>query len=250
MKIKKLIKKLFGYINMKHTGHNNDDLPSYIRLEKSPRAKRLALRLNPRERVFHLVVPRGMSLSKAQAFAEEHDRWMKDKLRDLPSMVRFKNGVIIPIMGKNREIKIVFNKTLKTTEILLKYNELLVFTNLEDPTPRIVRFLKNLAKEELEQLSHEIAERIGKKVRSVSVRDTKSRWGSCSQDGRLSYSWRLIFAPTAAFNYVVAHEVAHLRHLDHSNNFWQLCRKLSDDYLEGQFWMHNHGHELMRYGAV
>lgn len=234
---------------MRRTEHDNEDLPPYIRVEKSPRAKRLALRLNQKERVFHLVIPRGMSLSKAQAFAEEHDRWMKEKLRDLPAPVRFKHGAIIPVMGKNREIKIIHRKALKTTEIILKYNELLVFTNLEDPTSRIVRFLKNIARDELEKLSLEIAARLGKKIRSVSVRDTKSRWGSCSQDGRLSYSWRLIFAPPAAFNYVVAHEVAHLRHLDHSKNFWQLCRRLSDDYLEGQFWMHNHGHELMRYGA-
>ncbi len=228
-------------------GH--DDLPDYVRVKKSPRAKRLALRLNPKERVFHLVIPRGMSLSKAQAFAEEHDRWMKEKLRDLPRPVRYKNGAAIPILGRCRTLKIIHSVNLKTTEVLLKHNELLVFTNLEDPTMRIERFLKKLAKEELTKLSIEKAERIGKKVKAVSVRDTKSRWGSCSQDSRLSYSWRLIFAPAAAFDYVVAHEVAHLRHLDHGDNFWGLCKKLSDDYFEGHFWMQNHGHELMRYGA-
>ncbi len=228
---------------------SDDNLPSYIRVQKSPRAKRLALRLNPKDRIFHLVIPRGMSFDKAHAFAEEHDRWMKDKLKDLPTIVRFKNGTSIPIFGRHREIKIVFSKNLKTTEIMLKYNELLVFTNLDDPTPRIVRFLKNVAKEELTRLSIIKAERIGKKVRNVSVRDTKSRWGSCSQDGRLTYSWRLIFAPLSAFDYVVAHEIAHLRHLDHGSDFWALCRRLSDDYLEGEFWMRNHGQELMRYGA-
>lgn len=230
-------------------GTEYDDLPPYVRMEKSQRAKRLALRLNPKDRIFHLVIPRGMSLSKAQAFAEEHDRWMKEKLRDLPRPIRFKNGSAIPIMGRSRTIRIVHSRNLKTTEVILKYNELLVFTNLDDPTARIIRFLKNLAKTELTRLSQEKAKMISKKVRGVSVRDTKSRWGSCSQDSRLSYSWRLIFAPAAAFDYVVAHEVAHLRHLDHGKNFWKLCRELSEDYIEGQFWMHNHGHELMRYGA-
>lgn len=225
-----------------------DDLPSYIRVEKSPRAKRLALRLNPKERIFHLVIPRGMSLDKAQAFAEEHDRWMKEKLKDLPRPVRFRDGAVIPVMGRNREIKVIIKKTLKTTDIILKHNELLVFTNLEDPSQRIIRFLKKLAKEELTKLSIEKAKILGRKIRHVSVRDTKSRWGSCSQDGRLSFSWRLIFAPLSAFDYVVAHEVAHLRRLDHSKAFWNLCRDLSDDFLEGQFWMHNHGQELMRYG--
>ena len=234
---------------MRLFGRDTEELPAYVRVEKSPRAKRLALRLNPKDRVFHLVIPRGMSLSKAQAFAEEHGPGMKQKLRDLPAPIRFKDGAILPIMGKNREIKIVRRQSLKTTDIILKYNELLVFTNLEDPTPRIIRFLKKLAKEELTKLSCEKAESIGKKVKTVSVRDTKSRWGSCSHDGRLSYSWRLIFAPMEAFDYVVAHEIAHLRHLDHSRNFWNACRELSENFLEGQFWMHNHGQELMRYGA-
>jgi predicted metal-dependent hydrolase len=230
-------------------GSGPEDLPSYVKVKKSPRAKRLALRLSPKERVFHLVVPRGMSLSRATAFAEEHDRWMKERLRDLPRAVRYKTGAVIPIMGRCRTLKIIYSKNLKTTEILLKHNELLVFTNLEDPTPRILRFFKKLAKDELTKLSIEKAKRINKKVRNVSVRDTKSRWGSCSQDGRLSYSWRLIFAPSAAFDYVVAHEVAHLKHLDHGDNFWALCRRLSDEYLDGHFWMQNNGQELMRYGA-
>lgn len=242
--------RLFGRGFGKRTGgRSSDDLPEYVKVQKSPRAKRLALRLNPKDRVFHLVVPQGMSMSRAQAFAEQHDLWMKEKLRDLPRPIRFKHNAVIPIMGRSRTIKIIYSKNLKTTEILLKHNELLVFTNLEDPTARIIRFLKKLAKEELTKLSIEKAERLGKKIRFVGVRDTKSRWGSCSQDGRLSYSWRLIFAPSAAFDYVVAHEVAHLKHLDHGQNFWKLCRRLSWDYLEGQFWMHNNGHELMRYGA-
>src|SRR4051812_28398998 len=99
------------------------------------------------------------------------------------------------------------------------------------------------------KLSCAAAEAISKKVKRASFRATKRRCSSCSHDGRLSYSWRLIFAPTEALDYVVAHEVAHLRHLDHSRNFWGLCRDLSVNFLEGQFWMHNHGQDLMRYGA-
>ncbi len=73
---------------MKKNGRNNSDLPAYVKLQKSPRAKRLALRLNPKDRIFHLVMPRGISLSKAQAFAEEHDRWMKEKLKEIKAVSR------------------------------------------------------------------------------------------------------------------------------------------------------------------
>ena len=88
---------------------------------------------------------------------------------------------------------------------------------------------------------------IEKEIKSVRVSDTKTRWGSCSHDGRLCFSWRLAFAPYEAIDYVVAHEVAHLRHLDHSKEFWTLCEELSIDYAAGKRWMKENGSELMRY---
>jgi len=223
--------------------------PPYVTLKRSKRARRLALRLDPKDRIFHLVVPSGISLKKAQRFAEEHDRWMQDKLLDLPDPVPFEDGTILPIFGQNRRIHIFYDSTLRATSINLKYQELIVTTNQEDPTARIERSLKKQAREKLLALSQKKADVIGKRIKGVSTRDTKSRWGSCSSDGNLSYSWRLIFAPYEALDYVVAHEVAHLRHMDHSRAFWSLCRDLSDDFLEGQYWMHENGHELMRYGA-
>lgn len=227
----------------------SDTLPPYVTLKRSKRARRLALRLDPKDRVFHLVVPTGISLKRAERFAEEHDRWMQDKLMELPEPVGFEDGSVVPILGQNRRIHIFYDDTLRTTSITLKCHELIVTTNKEDPTARIERSLKDIARKELTKLSREKAALIGKRVKAVSARDTKSRWGSCSSDGNLSFSWRLIFAPSYAFDYVVAHEVAHLKHLDHSTAFWNVCRDLSDDFLEGEYWMREHGHELMRYGA-
>ncbi len=223
------------------------DLPSYVRLKKSPRARRLALRLDSKERVFHLVVPRGMSMKKAQLFAEEHDRWMRQQLKELPEPIYLDDGASIPVFGQFRKINIFYGPELKRTHINLMHRELEVITNLQDPGPRIVRFLKAQAREQFEALAHEKAEMIGKRIKSVTVRDTKSRWGSCSSDKSLSFCWRLIFAPYEALDYVVAHEVAHLRYMDHSPKFWALCRDLSDDFVEGQYWMRNYGAELMRY---
>ena len=223
--------------------------PPYVTLKRSKRARRLALRLDPKDRTFHLVVPAGMSVKKAQRFAEEHDRWMQDKLLDLPEPIPFEDGSILPILGQNRRVHVFYDSTLRTTSIHLKYNELIVTTNKEDPTARIERSLKKRAREELLALSQQKAEAIGKRVKGVSARDTKSRWGSCSSDGNLSYSWRLIFAPYEALDYVVAHEVAHLKYMDHSRAFWNLCRELSDNFIEGQYWMQENGHELMRYGG-
>jgi predicted metal-dependent hydrolase len=223
-------------------------LPDYIRLKKSTRARRMALRLDAKERVFHLVLPRGISMKSARAFIEEHERWMKEKLRELPRPVSFAHGEVIPVFGRNRTIKIIKRKTLKTTNVILNHNEILVVTHLDDPTIKIKRFLAKIAKEKLTELAEAKAEIIGAKIKDIHVRDTKSRWGSCAEDGGLSFSWRLIFAPHEAFDYVVAHEVAHLRHMNHGRHFWNLCRSISDDFLEGQYWMQAYGQDLMRYG--
>ena len=224
------------------------NLPHHITIKHSKRAKRVALRLDPIERVFHLVVPKGMSERRALAFAEGHESWMQEKLADLAPKVLFEDGVIVPILGVRTEIRIHREADLKVTKVTLEDGVLHVRTNKDDPSSRIVRFLKAFAKEELEILSREKAARIKKKITSVSVRDTKSRWGSCSSDNNLSYLWRLVFASPEAFDYVVAHEVAHLKHLNHSVRFWDLCEELSENYKEGKYWMSAHGSELMRYG--
>ncbi len=225
------------------------EFPDHIQVKRSARARRMALRFDPKDRAFHLILPRGTSLTRAYRFAEEHDDWMLDNLRKLPEAIPYEDGTVLPIFGRNRRIEIIYDPSRKTTEIELKLTKLQVLTNQKDPSSRIERFLKRLVLGELEKLSREKARRIREPLQNVSVRDTKSRWGSCNSEGNISYSWRLVFAPHEALDYVVAHEVAHLRHLDHSAKFWALCRKLSEDFLEGQFWMQNHGHELMRFGA-
>lgn len=83
---------------------------------------------------------------------------------------------------------------------------------------------------------------------ALKIKDMKSRWGSCATSGEISLSWRLVFAPMAAIDYVIAHEVAHLVHHNHSAAFWALCRELSVDFDEGSRWMKRHGSELMVYG--
>jgi len=225
------------------------EFPEHVQVKRSARARRMALRFDAKERAFHLILPRGTSLSRAHRFAEEHDDWMRDNLSKLPEAIPYENGTVLPILGRNRRIEILFDAARNTTAIELKLTKLVVITNQKDPSSRIERFLKRLVQGELEALSREKAKKIGETLNNMTVRDTKSRWGSCNSEGNISYSWRLVFAPSEALDYVVAHEVAHLRHMDHSTTFWALCRKLSENFIEGQYWMQNHGAELMRFGA-
>ncbi len=232
---------------MFHSLQSPDEWPSHIRVKQSPRAKRLALRLDTKARVFHLVIPKGVSLKRAKNFADKYEGWMRDKLSALPSITPFEHGQSIPVLGRMREIDILHHNQRGTT-IDLEEQALIVRTNLDDPTSRIRRFLTDYAQEIMEPLTLEKAQHIGKHVESVTVRDTKSRWGSCSHDAKISLSWRLILAPYEAMDYVIAHEVAHLQHLDHSKAFWACCASLCDDYEEGKYWMRHHGQELMSYG--
>ncbi|MBI1300396.1 MAG: DUF45 domain-containing protein [Alphaproteobacteria bacterium] len=223
-------------------------IESLVRVKKSKRAKRIALRLDPVERVMHLVVPANMSLKRAYQFAQTHEEWVKETLAKLPKPVEYQNGMILPIFGDEMKLCIQNREVIKRTKIDYAPGIMTVTTNLEDPSLRITHHLKNLAKKGLAEMASEKADEIGQTISSIAVRDTKSRWGSCSHDKSIAFSWRLIFAPYAAIDYVVAHEVAHLVHMDHSKEFWSLCRSLSHDFVEGKYWMQNHGNELMRYG--
>lgn len=227
---------------------NLTEISPHLRLKISPRARRMALRLDSHARVVQLVVPKRANLDRAFDFARHNQDWIENHIGGLPKQVQFRDGSILPLFGKDIRINIHYKKELKETRIVLKKKVLSVYTNKRDPSARIRRFLWNLAQERLERIATRKAARIGKTIASVKVRDTKTRWGSCSEDRNLSFCWRLIFAPPAAMDYVIAHEVAHLRHMDHGPAFWALTRKLSRNYEAGYQWMQAHGHELMRFG--
>lgn len=218
-----------------------------LHLRISPRAKRMALRLDSKTGKIHLVLPPRASLRKGLEFARDHREWIFKHAAEAPLPVILQNGSVLPVLGQDRVIRIIYDESLKRTAIQLNENEILVSTNKDDPTQRIVRFLKNLAREEITRVSHEKAKQINRIPGVIRIGDTKSRWGSCSQEGNLSFSWRLVLAPIESFDYVIAHEVAHLSHMDHGPKFWALCAELSTDFETGHGWMKKNGHRLMRY---
>jgi hypothetical protein len=225
-----------------------EEISPYLRLRISTRARRMALRLDPGERAINLVVPKRANMRAAYKFAEDHKEWINRKIIELPAPVPFEEGIILPIKGIDHKVKVNHDFNLRRTYIELKNNNIIVSTNQTEPAPRIKRYLRNLSKEYIFPLAEEKAKSLGKQPCGINIRDTKSRWGSCSNEGRLSFSWRLIFAPPEAMDYVIAHEVAHLVHMNHSKAFWNTCRSLCEDYMEGRYWMRNHGQELLRYG--
>jgi predicted metal-dependent hydrolase len=104
--------------------------------------------------------------------------------------------------------------------------------------------LKKEARADLERLSRMHASSIGATIRSISMKDTRSRWGSCSTEGNLSFSWRIVMAPPQVIDYLAAHEVAHLKEMNHGPHFWALCRKLCPQMEEAKAWLKRHGSQL------
>ena len=113
--------------------------------------------------------------------------------------------------------------------------------------PVITDFLKKTAHDRLLELSRQKAALIDRVVHSVSIKDTKSRWGSCSSKSNINYNWRIVLAPAHVIDYLVCHEVSHLRHQDHSPAFWDCVASLCPDYQEGRAWLKVKGKELYRY---
>lgn len=220
-----------------------------VTVKHSKRAKRVALRLDPSSHCINLVVPPRMSVKRAMDFARNHEDWVIKTLEELAPAIPFTDGTVISVFGDTVTIDIDIDNTIKRTRLTQHDDRLHVLTYMDDPTNRITTHLKKIAHAGLADMASEKAEKISKTISDVTIRDTKSRWGSCSHDGKITFSWRLIFAPYYAADYVVAHEVAHLNHMDHSPEFWGLCEFLRLDYKKGKRWMKENGSKLMRYGA-
>lgn len=210
-------------------------------------AKWVGLRVDPSRGKICLVIPKRASEKKAWKFAHENREWIEAKLAKMEKPVPFIDGAIIPIFGKDRTLRIIRHDK-RTTEIDLSEKTLMVRTSREDPTNNIKQFLTKMLYDIVWPMACRKAEQIDKKVVSVTMRNTRARWGSCATDGRMMFCWRLIFAPMVIIDYIVAHEVTHLKHMDHSGRFWAQCHELSEDMKHSVNWLDANGDRLLMYG--
>ena len=126
--------------------------------------------------------------------------------------------------------------------------EIIVTGQAEHLGRRVEDWLKREARREVEKRAYAKAELLGKRISHITIRDARSRWGSCSPKGRLSFSWRLIMAPRSVIDYVVAHEIAHLVEKNHGFRFWRLVATLTDEMTAARTWLKRHGEALHRFG--
>lgn len=215
-----------------------------IKVIKSTHAKRLTLRIDSKERIPVLSLPPRCSGAKAVDFVNEHLDWIEKTLAKIPQAENFAEGETISLMGKEYTITHVPSAR---RGVYIEENKICISGDKNFLHRRLKDYIKKTAQKEFLKTSQEKAARIGCHVNSVSIKDTKSRWGSCSTLDNINYNWRVALAPDFVIEYLIAHEVAHLKHQDHSKSFWQCVKNLYPRSSEGRLWLKTRGKELYRY---
>lgn len=223
--------------------HGDQDLN--VVLSEHHRARRLSLRVDPIKGCVVLTKPRRASKKAALAFAQEKAAWIADRLGELVTPIPFRDSGTVPIRGTLHTIR---HQPNAKRGVWLGPEVLNVSGSSEHLSRRVHDWFKQEARKVISPLAHSYAHRLEKKVTAVSMRDTRSRWGSCTADGKLSFSWRLLMTPEDVMHYVIAHEVAHLCEMNHSARFWKTVESLIEDRRGPTAWLKTRGGELHRYG--
>lgn len=222
-----------------------------VRLIVNPRARRIAVRIDPTKREAVAVSPSMRQAKKAADFAAERAVWIAHQLAQLPDASPFRSGATVPIRGVEHRLKRVEGRVPATIDRTGPMPKLVIGAADADIfASRVKRYLMNEAKAEFLRRVAAHAATLKVAPAGVQVKDTRSRWGSCTADGILAFSWRVILAPAFVLDYLVAHEVAHLLEMNHSRRFWAQVRKCCPEYTEGRAWLRRHGQTLHAYGIA
>ncbi|MEM8728533.1 MAG: SprT family zinc-dependent metalloprotease [Pseudomonadota bacterium] len=214
--------------------------PVPVVLRRSAQARRLSLRVSQLDGRVTLTLPRGVSEEEALAFAETKGDWVRSHLAARGGDVAIEPGAVVPIEGQLRDIRCGPGRSVRLEEGALVVPS-------SRTAARVQGFLKELARDRLAAASDHHAAALGRRYTRLSLRDTRSRWGSCSSSGGLMYSWRLIMAPPWVLDYVAAHEVAHLAEMNHSPAFWAVVAELYGPCDGARRWLRTEGPGLHRY---
>ena len=218
--------------------------PVEVHLKRSARARRFSLRVSRLDGKVTLSIPTRAREAEAMAFLRGQEGWLRQTLSAIPETAArtLGLGATLPVEGLPLLLAPGSGRGLR-----IENGQLLVPGDPASAGARVAAWLKVLARDRLASASDRYAARVGRSYSSLALRDTRSRWGSCSHDGRLMYSWRLILAPPAVLDYVAAHEVAHLVELNHSPAYWRVVTGICPDWRQHRGWLHEHGSTLHRF---
>jgi len=206
-------------------------------------ARQVSLRIDPRLGGVVITLPMRASKASGLALLRDHAGWVAARLQALPRVVDIADGGSVMVGGVPHPIRHVPGAR---GGAWLREGVIEVAGEPEFLPRRVVDLLRAEAKRLFAAMVWDKAAQIARKPVRVAVKDTRSRWGSCTADGVVMVNWRLVMAPRFVQDYVVAHEVAHLRYLDHSARFWGLVAELTSHGDRAQAWLKQHGASLLR----
>lgn len=216
-----------------------------VRWHRSPRARRVSLRIDARAGEVVVTLPMRAGRRAGMALLTTHAAWVMQRLAALAPPVELAPGAEVLLGGTPHVIR--HDRAARGGAFL--DGQVIVVAGREEFLARRVKdFLRAEAKRRIAALADGHAAALGVKVKAIRLKDTNSRWGSCAPDGTLAFSWRLVMAPGWVLDYVVAHEVAHLRELNHSARFWAHVERLTPNREPAQDWLRENGPALLRVG--
>ena len=212
---------------------------------RSTRARRISLRVDPGDGTVVVTLPLRASRAAGLALVTSHLDWVADRIAALPVAVTFTDGALVPVGGVPHRVR---HLPQARGGAWLSETEIHVAGAAEFLSRRIADFLKAEARRRLTALAVVKAALLGKPVHRIAVKDTRSRWGSCAADGSIAFCWRLVMAPEFVQDYVAAHEVAHLKYMNHGKRFWSLVDQLTPHAATAIPWLRGEGSRLLRAG--
>ncbi|MFT4793874.1 MAG: putative metal-dependent hydrolase [Paracoccaceae bacterium] len=218
--------------------------PVALKVRRSARARRFTLSVSRIDGTPLLTLPAAATLAEGREFALRHAEWLASALARAPAPREVRAGAPLPIAGRMVELA---STGAPRGAPRLEDGRLVVSGRPEDAPRRALAYVKDCARKALVPAAHNYAAKLGKAPSSITFRDTRSRWGSCSSDGSLSFSWRLILAPPEVLDYVAAHEAAHLVEMNHAPQFWAVVEGLMPDWRPRRDWLRDNGAGLHRW---
>lgn len=221
--------------------------PCRVRWLRSARARRVSLRIDAVGGDVVLTLPPRASRKAGLDLLHAHAGWVLSRLEALAPALPFADGARVPIGGQEHVIR---HAPDRRGVAFLEKGVLVVTGDVAFLPRRVARFLREEALRRITRAAGPHAEALDVRPRAIRLKDTRSRWGSCAPDRTLAFSWRLLLAPDWVLDYVVAHEVAHLREMNHSDRFWALCESRTPHRAAATAWLRHHGASLLRVGEA
>ena len=220
--------------------------PTRVEWRRSSRARRVSLRIDPRDGAVVVTLPPRAARQAGMALLMDHLDWVNERLAALPGAIPFAVGAVVPLHGADHTIRTAGGVR---GSAWVDGRSIMVPGDPEFLPRRMTEFFRAEARRRLVALVAAKAQSAGVQPRRITLKDTRSRWGSCAANRNLAFSWRLVMAPRHVQEYVAAHEVAHLRHMNHGRSFWALVAELTPHTDAAVEWLRRNGPRLLRIGG-